>query len=208
VTLVVDHLVYAVADLDAGVDEIEQLLGVRAADGGKHTGRGTHNALISLGGGAYLEIIGPDREQPDPPVGRPFGIDSLKSNRLVTWAARTRELDAVMERARVQGYDPGPVMAMSRALPDGRELHWRLAVHYPLPSDGLVPFLIEWGAEDHPASTAPGGCRLVDLEGEHPHPEGVVSQLEALGAELQVSEGGRPALLATIECPKGTVVLS
>ena len=48
----VDHLVYAVSDLDAGIVQIERLIGVRAAQGAKHPGRGTHNALISLGGGA------------------------------------------------------------------------------------------------------------------------------------------------------------
>ena len=40
-------------------------------------GMGTTNFLIGLGAGAYLEIIGPDPDQPQPVGGRWFGIDRL-----------------------------------------------------------------------------------------------------------------------------------
>src|SRR5262249_11322359 len=56
----VDHLAYATPDLEKGVAEIERLLGVRATPGGQHPGRGTRNALVSLGPTSYLEIVGPD----------------------------------------------------------------------------------------------------------------------------------------------------
>lgn len=62
-----DHLVYAVADLLAGMDEIEQLLGVRPVAGDRHPQYGTHNALLSLGPKTYLEIVAadPDRTPPE-----------------------------------------------------------------------------------------------------------------------------------------------
>src|SRR5262245_8798861 len=85
----VDHLVYATPDLKASIDALEKRLGVRATPGGQHPGRGTRNALIALSSTSYIEIIGPDPEQPKPDLPRQFGIDTLAEGRLVTWAAKS-----------------------------------------------------------------------------------------------------------------------
>jgi hypothetical protein len=204
----IDHLVYAVPDLDAGIAQIERLLGVRAARGGKHTGRGTHNALLSLGGSSYLEIIAPDPHQADPPTPRAFGLDRRREPGLVTFAVRVPDIEHRAEQARAAGYDPGLILTMSRHLPNGDELRWELSANLELPGDGVVPFLIQWEPGHHPSETAPAGARLVDLEAEHPRPQVVNVMLEALGVELTVTESARPALIATIEGPNGTVVLT
>jgi hypothetical protein len=201
-------LLYATPDLDAGIDALAGQVGVRAAYGGKHLGIGTHNALLSMGSDTYLEIIAPDPDQPPPPEPRAFGIDHMTEPRLAAWAVNVTGIEERAESARAAGYDPGPVTPMRRALPDGGELRWKLTLRRDAPDDGLVPFMIEWEVEPHPSATAPGGCMLRDLTAEHPHPDEIARRLGSLGIDLPIAEAGRPALIATIEGPAGTVVLT
>ena len=204
-----DHLVYAVPDLDAAVDALTARLGVRPAAGGQHPGRGTHNALLSLSDDSYLELIAPDPAQPDPAAPRAFGLDAVTAPRLRTWAIKAPDIDARIERARGAGFDPGDVEPGSRAAPDGTMLEWRLTRSGRGQGDGLVPFLIDWGATArHPARTAPAGCSLVELRALHPDPRAMQPMLEAVGAELTIARGDRPALIALLDTPRGRVELS
>ncbi|MCH7810871.1 MAG: VOC family protein, partial [Chloroflexi bacterium] len=172
------------------------------------TGIGTHNALLSLGRNVYLEIIAPDPEQPRPKEPLPFGLGELHEPGLAAWALVVADIESRAESARDAGYDPGPVIEMTRALPDGSELRWRLCLRRPAAGDGLVPFLLQWDPGLHPAVSSPGGCTLTDLTAEHPHLDDVSRMMSALEVGLPLAEAARPALIATIEGPHGTVVLT
>ena len=202
----VDHLVYAAPDLAAGVEQVERLLGVKATTGGQHPRAGTRNALIGLGGQIYLEIIGPDPEQPKPLMPRRFGIDDLKAPRLVTWAARETNIEAVVENAKRQGLEFGQVQSGSRRRPDGVLLSWRTASPAAI-EDGLVPFFIDWGKTSHPTTSLTQACRLVALRGEHPNPDVIKAKLSKLGLNAHVDRGPASALIATIQSPNGSVEL-
>jgi hypothetical protein len=203
----VDHLVYATPDLDRGVEEIEKLLGVRATPGGRHPGRGTRNALIKLGSTTYLEIIAPDPEQPAPEAPRPFGIDGIKESRLVAWAAKGVDLERLRDEASRKGARLGEVTSGSRRRTDGILLSWRYTDPRTVLGDGIVPFFIDWGQSPHPAQTASPGGALIALRAEHPDAQRVQRLLRALGLDLHVQSGARPALVAFIETPRGVVEL-
>jgi hypothetical protein len=205
--LPIDHLVYAVSDLEAGIRDLEQRLGVRATPGGSHRGLGTRNALLALGPDVYLEIIGPDPDQAEPSRPRPFGVDALQAGRLVTWAVKASDLERRVERARSAGFDPGEVRAMSRDRPDGVRLEWRLTLRAEPAGNGLVPFLIDWGATPSPASTAARGCRLIALRAEHAQCAAVAALLYALDVELAVDPAPAVALVAILDTPRGRVEL-
>ena len=203
----IDHLVYASPDLDAGIDAIETLLGVRAAPGGSHPKWGTRNALLALGPDVYLEIIAPDPELPRPDRGYPFRIDTLEEPALVTWAMKSDNIDMVSELAREEGYDPGLPLEGSRALPDGETLRWRLTLPQLDSGAGLIPFLIDWRDSSHPAASLPSGGTLIDLSGKHPNPARIANALAALGVQVSVTHGTQPRLMATIETSRGVVRL-
>ena len=203
----VDHLIWGSRDLEREIERVDEWTGVRPVPGGRHPGEGTRNAIVGLGPGMYLELLGPDPEQPPLPRPRWLGLDTLVAPRLVTWAARSTDLERRAAAARAAGVPLGEVRASRRELSDGEVLSWRLTYPEPLPADGLVPFLIDWGDSPHPAASAPEGIRLVDLHAEHPDPAAITELLGHLGLELRVAAGPSPALVASLETPRGRVEL-
>lgn len=202
-----DHLVYATPELQIGIERIENVLGLRAMPGGQHPGRGTRNALVSLGPAMYLEIIGPDPEQPRPGQPRPFGIDDLNEPRLVTWAAKGQNLEYLASDAGRGGVKLGQVIEGSRRRADGVMLSWRYTDPRTVIASGIVPFFIDWGHTPHPASTATPGASLISLRAEHPDPEHVQKAVSRLGLDLRVQRGPRAALIATVSSPRGMIEL-
>ena len=196
-----DHLVLATPDLAATTAWVSEQTGVVASAGGRHIGRGTRNMLCSLGRSSYLEIIGPDPEQTDVDGGRPFGIDTLDDARIVSWAIAVLDIDAAVEAAREDGFDPGEVFSMQRQRPDGVVLSWRLTVS----DSATTPFLIDWlDTVQHPALDSAPGLELGELQAQHPDPASLTLRLEALGVIMGVALGPE-ALLVELRGPLGAL---
>lgn len=202
----VDHLLLGVADRDAGIAWVEQRTGVKAVIGGSHPGVGTRNALLSLGGRQYLEIIAPD---PTQKVLAPQyqQLPSLETPRLITWAAAMSNADATAKRFRAAGVEVFGPSPGSRERPDGKVMRWvTLGVKTDLGS--LIPFFIEWGAGmTHPGVESPQGCRLRGITFRHPQPEALRDALLRLGIEATVTRGAKPSLTASLDTPKGALEL-
>jgi len=204
-----DHLLLGVPDLDAGVKWVAERTGVTPVAGGSHPGRGTRNALLSLGARQYLEVIAPDPAQST----FNFQIDlrQLKEPRLVTWAAMTSDIDGVARAAKAAGRSVFGPSDGSRARPDGRLLKWRtLGVASTLRSGVVepIPFYIQWAPDTiHPAADSPRGCELKTLRFAHPSAKSVVDALGGIGIEAEVSSAPEAAVIATLSTPKGVIEL-
>lgn len=203
-----DHLLYGSPDLQLGIDEIERLTGVRPRYGGQHPGLGTHNALLSLGPGTYLEVIAPDPSQDVVASTLPYGIGSLRAPALRAWAVAPGDIEATVRDARTAGMDFGEVTAHSRRARGGEDVRWRMASRTTR-EEGLaiLPFLIDWGTTTHPSERAPGGVRLVGFRIFATEPDEVLGQLRAIGAEVAVLVAEAPGLEAVLMGPAGREVV-
>lgn len=202
-----DHILLGCSDLDRGIAFVQQHTGIAATFGGVHPGRGTRNALLSLGEPMspeepnprrYLEIIAPDPAQSGVPDR--LGLQKLTEPRLVGWAAHPGNLDEFASRLRAanivfDGPTPG-----SRKRPDGRLLQWKtLNLHDD--HGGLLPFFIEWSSTTaHPSVDAPRGCHLESFELLTPDPAALARVADQLGLGVPISRAEKPQLRALIRC--------
>ena len=201
-----DHLVITAPTLATGIAYIEQTLGVSPQAGGEHVRLGTHNALLKLGHGFYLEVIAVNPAAPTPQRARWFGLDDLAAGskpRLATWVVRTDDIDAAAAASEVS---LGPVEQMSRGA-----LQWRITIPTDgkLLMDGVMPSLIQWNTSSHPTDSMKDlGCVLTKLEGCHPKADVIAENLKLIGLQSHVAmhrpaAGQRPHLLALIQTPTG-----
>lgn len=202
-----DHLIIAGPDLAEATDYVESLLGVPASPGGRHLGVGTRNVLVGLGPDAYIEIIGPDPDQPAPARPRWFGIDTLTGPRLVTWAARADDLTRAVATARAAGIELGAVASGGRLRSDGSELTWMATDPLSERLGGVLPFLMDWGRSTHPSAGLAPGCAMVALRGFHPRVDAVRGVADALGLPIELFPGPEPRLEADIFTDSGTITL-
>ena len=163
-----DHMLLGCGDLEKGIAFVEQKLGVQASFGGVHPGRGSRNALLSLGERRYLEVIAPDPAQPRSTDVR--GLYQLDAPRLIGWAAHVDDMDALIKKLTAAKVALKPMSPGSRQRPSGQMLRWK-ALSLLDDEGGLLPFFIEWSKDSpHPSTDAPAGCRLERFELGTPQP--------------------------------------
>ncbi len=206
-----DHILLGCSDLDAGIAFVELHTGVAAVIGGVHPGRGTRNALLSLGKLHYLEIIAPDPAQSSLAAGPSSMLGKLRhldKPRIITWAAHTSDIEALAAQLRKAGVAISGPTPGSRKRPDGRLLSWQ-TLNPENDRDGLLPFFIQWGAGSiHPSIDAPAGCRLNRFGSTSPNPRELSAAYQQLGLEVQVKEDQKSALHAEVVGPGAKLRLS
>jgi hypothetical protein len=206
VPALLDHIILGCNDLALGMELVEQNTGVRPAIGGVHPGRGTRNALLSLGERRYLEIIAPDPAQQK--IVHFPQIREMKDPRLIGWAVHPPDIAATAKLLRdnqiaFQGPDDG-----SRKRPDGRVLNWK-TINLADDRHGILPFFIEWSADSvHPSKDAPKKCHLDYFTVLGADPAELSKVFQQIGVEATVERSDRDRLRAHITGPKGELGLS
>ncbi len=210
----IDHFVIGASSLSEGVNYLKNVLGVDIPYGGEHIKMGTHNHLMKLGDGIFLEVIAVNKEIAAPSRPRWYGLDDPYTRHcieqqpsLLTWVVNTQDINGLMQQA---SFSPGKPELISRG-----NLSW----YFGLPEDGrllaggLLPYAIEWHTEIHPSeSMADLGCKLKSLVIYHPYPDWLRNALDSIDAlqlvkiyELPANE--TPYLTVDIDTPSGVVRL-
>ena len=169
--------------------------------GGQHPHYATHNRLLSLGPGLYLEVIAPDPAAPAPGRPRWFGLDHAGAPRLSNWIVRTTDLAAAL----AEWPQAGRPVALARG-----DLAWTIAVppDGSLPMAGGYPTLIQWGPGVHPSSRLPdAGLRLLALDILHPQADALrarlTGQMGLTDPRIAFVAAATPSLRARIATPTG-----
>lgn len=197
----IDHLVVTGPTLASAVDFIEAALGVEMGPGGEHADMGTHNRLISLGLGVYLEAIAINPAAPAPEHPRWYNLDHCTTPGLSHWAARTDDLAGVLAASpdgmgRPMSFTRGPY-AWTMAVPETGQL----------PFDGAAPALLQWEST-HPADHfAESGCRLASLTVTHPESDALLAAFPALRDLPMEFAPGERRITAEISTPNGEKAL-
>jgi len=132
----IDHIVIVVNNLEQAAKDYERL-GFTVVPGGKHP-VGSHNALISLADGSYIEIIAFYRAAPDHRWWEPL----QKGERFVDFCMQTNDLQGDTRKLRAAGVAINDPVPWSRTRPDGYELQWLLSLAQGS-HRGVAPFLIQ-----------------------------------------------------------------
>ena len=187
--MILDHLAVAGETLEAAVAHTEEALGIPLGPGGAHARYGTHNRLIGLEYGLYLEAIAIDPEAQPQEQPRWFDLDRFTGPaRLNNWILRSNSLET--EKPLL------PPHAQRHVQMQRGDLSWLMTV----PADGLLPFcnifpaVLQWQGEPPAGRLPQSGCRLSRLVVSHPEAAGLQTALDRVINDPRLAvEQGAPA---------------
>lgn len=202
--LVLDHLAVSGTDRDAARAHVEDALGLTMQLGGAHERFGTHNHLLGLDGGLYLEAISIDPNAPTPDRPRWFDLDNFEGEpRLTNWICAVPDMNTAL----AQWPNAGGPVSLERG-----DLRWKMAVPATglLPFDGIFPPLIEWSDTLHPAQMLSScGASLICLSVLHPQADVLSGLLGGVaGGTVRFETAQATKLVAEFNTPHGTRLLT
>lgn len=205
---IIDHIVYAVPDLEQAIQAFEEKTGVTPIFGGYHAQQGTKNAIVNIGNDAYLEIITIDHTNAAITAPRWMGVDLIESPLVSRWSLKSDQLSADSEA--LASFDPqmGKIQAGQRKTAQGALLSWMMIMPLAHPAVEIAPFVTSWGKDSiHPTTNLSQHCSLVELHFTHPAPRSLAALWQALDLKVPIKPGPHAHIGLVLETPKGIVVL-
>jgi hypothetical protein len=137
-----DHFIVVVNDLNAGIESFRRL-GFDARAGGEHPAFGSHNALIALSDGTYIELVAfKDAALAAKSFWR-AGVERLRvSKGFAGFVLASNDLANEVTQIAQRGLAFDAPQAGARVRPDGQRVEWHTAMFDGLPV-GALPFLIQ-----------------------------------------------------------------
>jgi hypothetical protein len=161
-----DHVIYAVADLQSAVRRFADEYGLASVGGGEHPEFGTRNAIVSVGHAQFIELMAIADSGSQHPLVLSLSAWLRNGDQLVAVCLRPDNLDEVADRLSI------PVTPAERRSPEGEVLRWRLAGVQAALGPERLPFFIDWqGAEQqldsqHAEAARTDGIAWVEYGGE------------------------------------------
>jgi hypothetical protein len=203
-----DHVMYVAHDLEGVARRIRFESGLDSYPGGEHKGLGTHNRIIPLGGGQYVELmaVADETTAAANPVGGQVLAWLREGEGLRVWCLSTDDIDEVCTR---RGLVASP---WTRVRPDGVELQWRLAGVERSMMDASLPFFIQWDIppDRHPSmepvdhGTEPCGIAWLEVGGD---PARVASWTDHADLPVRVVDADEGPRALGVTTSEGEVVL-
>ncbi len=210
----IDHVIWAVPDLDRGVDLFKEMSGVTPVVGGVHPGRGTRNSLVSAGENTYVEIIAPDPGQmpldPETTPVQAFAhqISTMSGPEVDMFAFSAPDLEAIKEKAKGLGLEVVGPSPGQRMTPEGVLIRWSHVDFIGHDFGQFLPFALDWLDSPHPSTTSPKGALIEGITVEHPQAEELGRLYEGLGIPAEVVEAEKPRIVVRMRSELGAFELT
>jgi len=203
----IDHIVYAVANLEHGIERFTKATGLEVYPGGEHPDWGTHNALVRIGEQTYLEFLAKNKSAEPMHSQTWMGLDILEEDKITRWALATNDVER--EARFLKKYDEklSTIGIGSRASKDGSTLNWLMTNVLPSPEVEVAPFLLDWKNSKHPTVGLPLDCSIKSFIIEHPESELLKKLLEKLDCPIEVYSANESSLKLVLDTPKGLITL-
>jgi hypothetical protein len=200
----IDHLILVVSDLKKGMAEFAERTGVTPVYGGEHPHTFTHNALVALDNGVYLEIIAarPDAVAKPAEAAEMAQFRSYQQLTPLAWVLRSRNSEMTRNKLKSAGFAVSENEPGSRVKPDASLLAWNLFSIEKLD----YPFFIEWSVQSrHPSASSPVAGRLRSFKIHTPQHELLRKLDQTLELGLNIESADQADFSFVLDTPRGPV---